>query len=69
MWLVRWRPDISVDVARGTAHALFGLINSTPRTQRLARHQLEPLLRTMALAAADHSAAPDAGATEDARSG
>jgi len=42
----------SPDAARARAHALFGLINSTPHAPRLPRPELEALLRSMALAAA-----------------
>jgi hypothetical protein len=40
------------DAARARAHALFGLINSTPHAPRLPRAEMEALLRSMALAAA-----------------
>ncbi len=50
--LLRCEPSLSAETARARAHALFGLINSTPHTPRLPRTQLAPLLRSMALAAA-----------------
>ncbi|WP_165962645.1 SACE_7040 family transcriptional regulator [Occultella glacieicola] len=44
-------PEVGEPTARSGAHAVFGLINSTPHSARLARSEMEVLLRTMALAA------------------
>ncbi|MBZ2197132.1 TetR/AcrR family transcriptional regulator [Ruania sp. N2-46] len=44
-------PEVGEPAARAAAHAVFGLINSTPHSARLARADMEVLLRTMALAA------------------
>ncbi|WP_154796335.1 SACE_7040 family transcriptional regulator [Occultella kanbiaonis] len=44
-------PEVEERTARSGAHAVFGLINSTPHSARLARADMEALLRTMALAA------------------
>jgi len=42
-------PSIDLDRARAMAHAAFGLINSTPHSNRLARVDMQRLLRSMAL--------------------
>jgi AcrR family transcriptional regulator len=44
-------PEITVPTARAAAHAVFGLINSTPHSAHLDRGQMAELLRRMALAA------------------
>jgi AcrR family transcriptional regulator len=47
--------------ARAAAHAVFGLINSTPHSRHLDREQMAALLRRMALAGLTHGmAAPPA---------
>lgn len=46
------RPELTRDAARAAAHAVFGLLNSTPRAgHALADDELRTLLATMALAA------------------
>ena len=42
---------IGEDVARSAAHAVFGLINSTPHSARLAPDEVRALLRAMAFSA------------------
>jgi AcrR family transcriptional regulator len=49
-------PDLEEPTARAAAHAVFGLINSTPHSRHLDRDQMAVLLYRMALAAL---AAPD----------
>ncbi|HEV2781632.1 MAG TPA: TetR/AcrR family transcriptional regulator [Actinophytocola sp.] len=44
-------PGTTEPTARAAAHAVFGLINSTPHSRRLDREQMARLLRRMALAA------------------
>jgi AcrR family transcriptional regulator len=44
-------PDTDEPTARAAAHAVFGLINSTPHSRYLDRDQMALLLRGMALAA------------------
>ena len=44
-------PDTPEPTARASAHAVFGLINSTPHSRYLDRDQMALLLRGMALAA------------------
>ena len=43
--------DVTPDRARAGAHAVFGLINSTPHSARLTRPEMAALLRSMALSA------------------
>jgi AcrR family transcriptional regulator len=43
--------EIDEPTARAAAHAVFGLINSTPHSQHLDREQMAELLRGMALGA------------------
>lgn len=43
--------DVNEPTARAAAHAVFGLINSTPHSSYLDRDQMATLLRGMALAA------------------
>ena len=51
--LARLHPDAPTAVSRARAHAVFGLINSTPHSAgRLARPAMAALLTEMALAAA-----------------
>jgi AcrR family transcriptional regulator len=47
----RTLPDADEPTARAAAHAVFGLINSTPHSAHLDRAQMGDLLRRMALAA------------------
>src|SRR5919197_5540986 len=54
-------PDTDEPTARAAAHAVFGLINSTPHSRYLDRAQMALLLRGMALAALTKSPV----ATED----
>jgi AcrR family transcriptional regulator len=49
--LARRDDGIDPDRARASAHAVFGLINSTPHSARLSRPQMAALLRGMATAA------------------
>ncbi|MFM7211620.1 MAG: TetR/AcrR family transcriptional regulator [Actinomycetota bacterium] len=49
--LVGERPEMSPERARASAHAAFGLINSTPHSARLSRPEMSGLLRAMALSA------------------
>jgi len=49
--LVGERPQMSPERARAAAHAVFGLINSTPHSARLTRPEMAALLRSMALSA------------------
>ena len=44
-------PDTDEPTARAAAHAVFGLINSTPHSRHLDRDQMALLLRGMALSA------------------
>jgi AcrR family transcriptional regulator len=44
-------PDTGEPTARAAAHAVFGLINSTPHSRHLDRDAMAELLRGMALAA------------------
>ena len=41
--------DLELDRARAMAHAVFGLINSTPHSGLLSDEEMRTLLRTMAL--------------------
>jgi AcrR family transcriptional regulator len=45
----RRRPDYSAEVAAAAAHAVFGLINSTPFSARLPRDEMVELLSSLAL--------------------
>lgn len=47
----RCRPEVGEPAARAAAHALFGLINSTPHSAHLDRAQMTDLLAGMAYAA------------------
>lgn len=49
--LVRLRPDLDIPVARARVHAVFGLLNSSPRLPALDTPVLRELLTTMAHAA------------------
>lgn len=49
--LIGQRPEMSPERARAAAHAVFGLINSTPHSARLSRPEMAGLLRAMALSA------------------
>lgn len=51
--LRRRSPDLAADRARATAHAAFGLLNSTPHSSRLGRADMRDLLSAMTLAALD----------------
>jgi AcrR family transcriptional regulator len=46
-------PDLDPKTARAGVHAMLGLINSTPFSQRLARDEMIAMLRLMALGALD----------------
>ena len=49
LWVDQLVPPLDRDQARARAHAVFGLLNSTPHLRDAAAHA--PMLRTMALAA------------------
>jgi AcrR family transcriptional regulator len=52
LWAAQLRaidPDLGLTPARSMAHAVFGLINSTPHSGRLADAPMRDLLRAMAL--------------------
>ncbi len=57
-------PGLSEPSARAAAHAVFGLINSTPHSRHLDRDQMADLLTRMALAALTD--APSRAALSDA---
>jgi len=44
-------PDLGEPTARAAAHAVFGLINSTPHSRYLGRDSMATVLRDMALGA------------------
>ncbi len=43
------RPDVTIEAARARAHAVFGLLNSTPRISALPEDELAEVLQRMAL--------------------
>ena len=49
-------PDLPPEAARSAAHAAFGLINSTPHSNRLTRPDMARLLQRMALGALSSAA-------------
>lgn len=49
---------LPADRARAAAHAVFGLINSTPHSARLTRPEMAELLRSMSLASLSAGARP-----------
>ncbi|HJC59921.1 MAG TPA: TetR/AcrR family transcriptional regulator, partial [Candidatus Dietzia intestinigallinarum] len=49
--LVRLRPGIGTTVARAHVHAVFGLLNSSPRLPAMAEAELRRVLTAMASAA------------------
>lgn len=51
-------PGTTLPVARSAAHAVFGLINSTPHSARLGREATGALLRRMATSALHLAGAP-----------
>jgi acetoacetyl-CoA synthetase len=51
--LIAHRPGLTPDTARPVAHAVLGMINSTPFSPRTPLTQMASLLRTMAAAAVD----------------
>lgn len=59
LWVEAMTSCIDTDAARArsAAHAVFGLVNSTPHSARLAPQQMRELLRSMAHAALRASAA------------
>jgi AcrR family transcriptional regulator len=57
-------PDVDEPTARAAAHAVFGLINSTPHSRHLDRGQMAALLAGMALGAVTGSATARPGLTE-----
>jgi AcrR family transcriptional regulator len=52
------RSGVDEPTARAAAHAVFGLINSTPHSRHLDREQMASLLTGMALAAVGGAAVP-----------
>ncbi|MEU5694153.1 TetR/AcrR family transcriptional regulator [Actinosynnema sp. NPDC020468] len=54
----RTTPTVDEPTARAAAHAVFGLINSTPHSAHLDRTQMATLLRTMSEAALTGVTAP-----------
>ena len=58
-------PDTGEPTARAAAHAVFGLINSTPHSRHLGRDQMAGLLRGMALAALTNTPAVDETGRDD----
>ena len=56
LWAAELRrlvPDLSLGAARASAHAVFGLINSTPHSGRLPDEEMRRMLTEMALRALD----------------
>ena len=54
LWAAELRavaPDLSLEPARARAHAVFGLINSTPHSGRLPDDEMRRMLTDMALRA------------------
>lgn len=49
--LIETTPDLGEPTARAAAHAVFGLINSTPHSRHLGRDGMATMLREMAAAA------------------
>jgi AcrR family transcriptional regulator len=49
--LIETTPDLAEPTARAAAHAVFGLINSTPHSRHLGRDGMATMLREMAAAA------------------
>jgi hypothetical protein len=49
-------PDLAEPAARAAAHAVFGLINSTPHSRYLGRDGMATMLRDMALGALTNAA-------------
>ncbi|MBE7324546.1 TetR/AcrR family transcriptional regulator [Nocardioides sp. Y6] len=47
------QPEVTLDRARATVHATFGLINSTPRSARVPDAEMRELLAEMAMRALD----------------
>ncbi len=52
-------PDVDEPTARAAAHAVFGLINSTPHSRHLGRAGMASMLREMALGALARTRADD----------
>src|SRR6266508_4550440 len=57
-------PSTGEPAARAAAHAVFGLINSTPHSRHLDRREMAELLRGMALAALTSTSASRDGLTK-----
>lgn len=51
--VVACRPGLPADSARAAAHAVFGLINSTPHSNRLTRPDMAAMLEAMSMGAFD----------------
>ncbi|MEV8440983.1 TetR/AcrR family transcriptional regulator [Actinosynnema sp. NPDC051121] len=56
-------PEVDEPTARAAAHAVFGLINSTPHSAHLDRDQMAALLSQMALASLSGALPVSAGAS------
>ncbi|MGP4015123.1 SACE_7040 family transcriptional regulator [Saccharopolyspora sp. 5N708] len=56
--LCRIRPELARPTARATAHAVFGLINSTPYSAHLDADAMSRLLHQMTLGAIDQATIP-----------
>ena len=52
-------PELDEPTARAAAHAVFGLINSTPHSRHLGRDGMATMLRGMAVGALSRAAAAD----------
>lgn len=59
--IVQTLPDLDEPQARAAAHAVFGLINSTPHSRHLGRDGMATMLREMAMGALVRASAPLAG--------
>lgn len=57
-------PELAEPTARAAAHAVFGLINSTPHSRHLGRDGMATMLREMALGALVRAAGASAGNAE-----
>jgi AcrR family transcriptional regulator len=57
-------PDLGEPAARAAAHAVFGLINSTPHSRHLGRDGMATMLRDMALGALANTAGETTGPTD-----
>jgi hypothetical protein len=58
-------PDLTEPAARAAAHAVFGLINSTPHSRYLGRDGMAAMLRDMALGALANAAVTKTSSDHD----